>query len=69
MKRWSRLPREVAESPSLAVFKIHVYMVFRTWFSVRLDSARLTVGLDLKGLFQAKQLYETLHVVNGPLHH
>lgn len=69
MKHWSRLPREAAESPSLAVSKRHVDVGFRAWFSVRLDSARLMVGLDLRGRFQPKQVYETLHVVNRPLHH
>jgi len=31
-----------------------------TWFSGGLGSVRLTVGLDLKGLFQPKLFYDSL---------
>jgi len=47
-----RLPREVAESPSLEVFKRRVDVAKGTWFSGALGSVVLTVGLnDLKALF------------------
>jgi len=29
MKHWNRLPREVAEAPSLEVFKRHVHVALR----------------------------------------
>jgi len=55
IKLWNRLPREVVESPSLEAFKRRVDMGLGTWFSGKLGSVRLMVGLhDLKGLFQPK---------------
>jgi len=52
VKRWTRLPREVVESPSLEVFEKCVDVDFRTWFS-RHGGVGLMVGLDdLRGLFQ-----------------
>lgn len=42
IRHWSRLPRELVESPSLEVFMMCM------WFNGRLN--------DLKGLFQPKQL-------------
>ena len=48
----AQLPREVAESPSLEVFKNHVDMALRDVVSGH-GGGGLVVGLDdLRGLFQ-----------------
>lgn len=47
LKHWNRLPGEVVESPG----KKYVYVAFGPWFSGRLDSVGLMVGLDVRGLF------------------
>lgn len=46
----------MVESPCLEVFKRHVAVPLRAWFSGGLDSAVLTV--DLRGLFQPKRVYD-----------
>lgn len=54
VKYWSRLSREVAESPSPEVFKRHTDVVLRGMVS-GLGCAGLTVGLDgLKGVFHTE---------------
>ena len=50
--QWYRLPREVAELPSLKVFKNHVYVALKDMVSGH-GGDGLVVGLDgLRGLFQ-----------------
>lgn len=45
VKNWKRMPREMVESPPLEVFKRHVYVTPRTWFSGGLSSAGLSLEL------------------------
>jgi len=52
VRRWTRLPRAVVESPSLEGFRNRVGVALGTWFS-RNGGVGLTVGLDdLRGLLQ-----------------
>ena len=53
VKHWNRLPSEVVEF--VEVFKRHVDMALRAWFSSGAQKVRLMIGLsDLEGLFQSK---------------
>jgi len=53
VRQWHRLPRVVVDSPSLEVFKKHVYVSLRDMI-IGHSCDGLMVGLDdLRGLFQS----------------